>query len=126
SVRNAPARRRRRAEVDAADGRANAHDRGRDDGRDRDSCAALLHRRQPVLVNVHVHGVVVAALVVGPDVLLAETNPVELLLRIAVEAVAQLFRIVELAADALDHALLAADIKRRPPMTRWMNRSNAD
>ena len=51
--------------------------------------------------------------IIGPDVGLLEVDPVERLGRVAVTAVSQQFRLAEGAADALDHARLAARIKRR-------------
>src|SRR5215472_6420112 len=73
-------------------------------------------RRQPGLIDVNVDRVVFAASVIGPQVLLAKTNPIQLLLRKPVKAMAEFFRIGELAACALDHPLLASDIERRATM----------
>src|SRR5690348_4960847 len=50
-------------------------------------------------------------------ILLTEADPVEPLLRQAIEAVPQLLGVGELATNAFDHAFFAADIVRSSPMS---------
>src|SRR5688572_2514575 len=86
------------------------------------SCISMAYagvvRLQPVFVDLHLDDVVIGAVVAGPDVLLGEAHAVEHLRRLAVESVGELFRVGEGAADALDHALLAANVVGRASMAR--------
>src|SRR5512138_856417 len=53
------------------------------------------------------------ALVVGPDFLLPEAHPIERHRRQAAAHLRELLRVRETAAQALDHAGVAADVERR-------------
>src|SRR5438093_13654908 len=80
---------------------------------------------EPVLVDFDVHGVGVAAGVVGPDLALEEADAVQRLGRLAAAAVGQLFGVAERAQQALDDADLAADVERRPDVAGRMGRPHA-
>src|SRR4249920_500778 len=78
-----------------------------------------------MLVDLDLDEVVVRALVIRPHLPHREANPVEHALRLAAEAVGELFRIGESAADALDDARLAADVPRRAAVAGRIARSHS-
>src|SRR6185295_7258750 len=73
-------------------------------------------RFQPVLVDLDLDRVGLRAAVIGPDLLLDEAHAIERAGRQTIAAEGQLLGIGETAADAFDHAGLAADVVGRAQM----------
>src|SRR5262245_27015432 len=80
---------------------------------------------EPVLIDLDVHAVVVAAGVVGPDVALEEADPVQRPGRLAATAVGQLLRVAERAQNALDDTDLAADVEGSADVAGRMSRPHS-
>ena len=94
------------------------HGHARDRARDRAHAMMVSGQAglEPMLEDLELQQVLGAALVVGPDVGLADAHAVERALGQAVEAVGELLGIGELAAQPLDHAGAAARIDRHAAM----------
>src|SRR5438094_129581 len=71
---------------------------------------------QPVFVNLQLEPIALRSSVICPHVFLHEPYAIQHALRLAAEAVRELFRVGKRAADALDHPALAADVMRRAAM----------
>src|SRR2546430_2055339 len=80
---------------------------------------------QPVLVNLDLDDISIRPAIVGPDVFLLETHPIERLRRQAVAHLRELLGIRECAAQPLDLAHLAADVVRRADMAERRGLSHA-
>ena len=76
----------------------------------------LLGLFQPMLVALQLEHVLVAALVVGPNVGVVDAHPVKRTLGQSIETVGQFLGIGKGAADALDRADVAARIDRHAPV----------
>src|SRR5690349_23432214 len=71
-----------------------------------------------MFVDFHLEEVAVRPLVTLPNFMLIELHPVKHALGLAFEAVGELLRVGETAADALDLSFLAADVGGRTPVAR--------
>src|SRR5262249_8490147 len=81
---------------------------------------------EPMFVEFDIDGVRGRALIARPHVFLDEAHSIEDLLGSAFAAIGEFLRVAERATDPLDHARLAADVVRRPDMTRRIAASNVD